>query len=302
MTPPPRTGQKSTGVWPAHDGMTDRFRFLLFAPTFALLVTGCSGLQRTERKKERKANTVVDPVRRKKGEYFFTVSDPLPSPERDRRYPWDEKYIGSSPRITKEFFRCKGSPSHPFLRIPSGERGKEIYLADCRGLREHSLPIREGKEFVYPILIDLLNFVQEKTGKRVIVTSGHRCAKHNAYVSKNRNPRSKHLIGAEVDFYVEGFEKEPLPVLSAIHPFYAEHKRFSPLKKSDREERWENEEVAVTIGDPDSERDGDNQHGYPCLTIEVKYDRVRNRPVRFAKSSSVCGHGSFRKRRGLHKG
>ena len=45
-------------------------------------------------------------------------------------------------------------------------------LADCEGCTRHGLPIIRGRENVYPILVDLLNFIQKKTGKIKIGTIG----------------------------------------------------------------------------------------------------------------------------------
>ena len=54
---------------------------------------------------------------------------------------------------------------------------------DCGGPEKHSLPLREKKEFyLHSILIILLNYLQIQTGKRVVITCGHCCPEHNAYL------------------------------------------------------------------------------------------------------------------------
>src|SRR5688572_14981430 len=131
-------------------------------------------------------------IYREEGEYHF--NPPRSQLARRDPYPWEEGKVGKFPKITKEFFRCKGSLLNP----PKPD-------ADCGG--KHSLPLIHQKENVYSILIDLLNYLQQKTQKRVVITSGHRCPQHNTYVDPSaRNQTSKHLIGAEVSFYVQGLE------------------------------------------------------------------------------------------------
>src|SRR5690606_18094418 len=93
-------------------------------------------------------------------------------------YPWEKRFIAGHHRITKEYFRCKGS-SHNLPRKMVNRYGETVYCADCGGVERHSLPIRDHREHVYPVLIDILNHLQEVTGKRVVITCGHRCPVHN---------------------------------------------------------------------------------------------------------------------------
>ena len=105
-------------------------------------------------------------------EYLFIAEPPLKRPVEP--YPWEKGNVGNLPKITKEYFRCKGSSLNP--QRNHQEKGSEVVrLTDCGGTSRHSLPLRNGKEFVYPILLDLLNHIQSKTGKRVVITCGHRC-------------------------------------------------------------------------------------------------------------------------------
>lgn len=251
----------------------------LIISLLALFLGGCSGLEKSESKKQRQVNLVVEPLQRKEGDAFFEIQEPQLA-DRKEVYPWQQKYIGKLPRITKEFFRCKGSPLSPPLRVES--ESKEItYQIDCGGMERHSLPVRQGEEFIYPILIELLNAVQQKTGKRVIITSGHRCPTHNMYVEPTKKNRvSKHLMGAEVDFYVEGMEYDPLSVVAAIEEFYQEDTQFQSLKQEGNV--WRNKEIVITCHKATERRNGDNQHSYPYLTIELKYDRHGRKPVHFS--------------------
>ena len=67
-------------------------------------------------------------------------------------YPWEFVKKGKISPITKEYFRCKGSPIHP--PIPIIQNGKVVEnIFDCRGAECHSLPIRHDKEYIHPILI-----------------------------------------------------------------------------------------------------------------------------------------------------
>ena len=91
--------------------------------------------------------------------------------------------------------------------------------------------MKGDKEFVYPILIDLLNEVQAKTRGKVVITCGHRCPVHNAYADNSSyNQNSKHMIGAEVDFYVQGLESPPEEVFELLMSHYKENPRYQEEK------------------------------------------------------------------------
>jgi hypothetical protein len=245
----------------------------------ALFIVGCSGLETSEAKKRRQMNWVIEPIKRKGADEDFFIPEPQ-QVETPLIYPWEDKYIGKLPRITKEFFRCKGNPLSPPLEIISATH-LISYQLDCGGIEEHSLPIREGEEFIYPILITLLNEVQKISHKKVIITSGHRCPTHNLYVDRTQKSRtSKHLMGAEVDFYVEGIERHPLSVVQILEKFYEDDEEFGPLKPV--EGKWTNREVTLSCYGSKERRNGDNLHPFPYLTIEVKYDRQTKRPVHFS--------------------
>ena len=240
------------------------FFFNYFTSSLLLFfLGGCSGLEKSESKKQRQVNLVVQPIKRKSTDHFFDLRDPKPT-QNQEVYPWQKNYTGKIPRITKEFFRCKGNVLNPPLRIAS-ETQQITYQIDCGGLERHSLPIQNGKEYIYPILIDLLNHIQEKTGKRVVITSGHRCPIHNRYVDPSKKNRvSKHLMGAEVDFFVEGMEYDPLSLIEILESYYKD----KPL--INKQNHWMNSEVVITCHSIDEPRNGDNQHKYPYLTIELR--------------------------------
>lgn len=56
---------------------------------------------------------------------------------------------------------------------------------------------------VAPPLIDALETIREFTGIPIQITSGYRCAKHNAAVG-GESPNSAHLTGEAADFFVAG--------------------------------------------------------------------------------------------------
>lgn len=244
-------------------------------PIFLFLILssllGCSGLEKSEEKKVRKQNLTISPIQRQSNEVLFSL--PAPTLKTRTPYPWENKWVGPHLRITKEFFRCKGLSLNPPIKIH--RQSDFIYHLDCGGIESHSLPLKEGKEFIYPILIDLLNFVQKKTGKKVVITCGHRCPIHNLYVDPSKQAQtSKHLIGAEVDFYVEGSEYFPQTVVEALLSYYDK-----PLECSGRS--WKNQEISITLFERSEGRDLDNSHRYPYISIEVRYDRDSKRPVQY---------------------
>lgn len=223
-------------------------------------------------------------------EYFFTPPPPLPRTR--ETYPWEDKYVGGFPRITKEFFRCKGNPLNPVVVQERQER-ESLYYRDCHGGKRHSLPIREGQEFVYPVLINLLNYVQEKTGKRVVITTGHRCPTHNAYCDYSRyNWGSKHMVGAEVDFYVEGMQEEPQEIINLLMSYYMGDKEYESFIRYERDglnvstSPWYNKEIFIKLYHDDEGRDFDNQHPYPYIGIQVRYDRENQRRVIFSQEEA----------------
>jgi hypothetical protein len=163
-----------------------------------------------------------------KGEFIHRNHDELhyqidtPKHKIREPYPWENGYIGQQTKITKEYFRCKGSGFNP----PRTDDDLAKTYFDCGGCHTHSLPVKQGKEFIYPVLIDLLNFVQEKTHSKVVITCGHRCPAHNTYAD-SFNSTSKHMVGAEVDFYVEGMEEHSEEIIAILQQYYQEKPEYS---------------------------------------------------------------------------
>lgn len=214
-------------------------------------------------------------------EYFFTALPPEKQPL--PIYPWEQGQIGSLPKITKEYFRCKGSSLN--VVHTALQKNETVRIADCGGSERHSLPLREGKEYIYPILLDLLNYLQAKTGKRVIITSGHRCPKHNTYIDPSpANQHSKHLLGAEVSFYILGLEDRADSIVKLLQAYYQEKPKYNGSKdyldfqrydKGDTDVAtppWYNKEIYIKLYQKKEGRDFDNRHPYPYISVQVRYD------------------------------
>jgi len=208
-------------------------------------------------------------IYRKSGEHFYR---PDSTAYRTRAlYPWEQSYVGNHPRITREFFRCKGSHCNPVRLIEEGEQ--TVRLCDCDG---HGLPQRGGEPYIAQVLIDLLNYIQEETGSRVVITCGHRCPAHNRYSDPRPfNQTSKHMIGAEADFYVQGMEGEPESIIELIQEFCpdAPFERYYKENTDVSTPPWYNRELFVKLYREDEGRDLDNRHPYPYIGVQVRYDR-----------------------------
>ena len=251
-------------------------------------------MEQSEREKLRRLNCKGESIYRNQGDLFYPIAAPAHTPRSP--YPWESET--NLPRITKDFFRCKGSPLNASM---------EGGIGDCEGCSRHGLPIIHGKENVYPILIELLNYIQKKTGKRVVITCGHRCPTHNTYADPSKeNQVSKHQIGAEVDFYVQGMEERPQEVAGLIMQYFQE----TPAYKSDKESQefkrltptelttqpWMNKEILIKLFQKHEGRDADNRHPHPYLSIQVRYDQGTKERViyEWAKANQGYPRGTVR--------
>lgn len=231
-----------------------------------------------------------------KGEYIYRQHDEFlfkidpPQLSQKPPYPWESNSKGQFSKITKEYFRCKGSLLNP-ARTEQKEK-ETLRFYDCAGTQKHSLPLCNGKEFIYPILIDLLNYIQDKSGKKVVITCGHCCPDHNLYIDPSpKNQTSKHLIGAEVDFYVQGMETETSKIIQLIQNYYKDNPKYKDQKeylefkryeKNDTDvstQPWYNKEIFVKAYKKEEGRNFDNRHPYPYLSIQVRHDFNLNEKV-----------------------
>lgn len=263
------------------------------------LFVSCSGLEHSEREKVRRRNCQGEYIYRTKHECYYPISNPTHTPR--SLYAWESPV--HLPRITKEFFRCKGNPLNPSLTEAGATDGLLMTHADCEGCSRHGLPVIHGKEGVYPILLDLLNYLQRKTGKRVIITCGHRCPAHNTYADLSKdNKTSKHQIGAEVDFYVQGMEERPLEIIGLLMQYYQEmavyqgQKEFLQFERYEKEGTkvstppWMNKEIFVKLYQKHEGRDEDNRHPYPYISIQVRYDKDRKERVVYTWRAANLGY------------
>ncbi len=271
-------------------------RWGVWATVFILV--GCSSIERSQNQKIKKSNESKELIYRNSKERLYPAAE-LTAQIRDP-YPWESGYEGRHPKITKEDFRCKGDSKH----LPKKKEDATVqFILDCGGGLKHSLPVSGGKEFVYPILIDLLNYIQIKTSCPVVVTCGHRCPTHNNYADASiYNVSSKHTIGGEVDFYVAGMENKPQDVIDLIIRYYTEKEcyrgncEYSKFQRLDSEkvnvatDPWYNKEILIKLYKTDEGRDFDNQHSNPYLSIQVRFDREKNERVLYSWEKAFNGY------------
>ncbi|MBS0626120.1 MAG: hypothetical protein JSS32_08735 [Verrucomicrobia bacterium] len=271
--------------------MYERISLLLL-----IFLASCSGLENSEREKVRRRNCKGEYIYRSQNEYYYPISPPTHTPRPP--YPWESEV--NLPRITKEYFRCKGNPLNPPL-VDASDPDHPTPCADCDS--RHGLPVIHGKENVYPILLDLLNFIQKRTGKRVVITCGHRCPLHNTYADLSKeNKTSKHQIGAEVDFYVQGMEDRPLEIIGLLMqyynetPLYKNQKDFLAFQRYEKADTgatvqpWMNKEIYIKLYQKSEGRDIDNRHPYPYISIQVRYDRDKKERVLYDWQKANLGY------------
>jgi len=210
---------------------------------------------------------------------------PPPTPKLVKKdpYPWEERFLGSHPKITKEFFRCQGNRLNP-PKITERANKERYSVIDCEGGNKHGLPFIGNQEGVYPILLDILNFLQNETGCRLVITCGHSCPAHNEWALENKEDMaSKHMIGAEVDFYLEGMEERPKEVVDLIKSYYQRGQGDGKEKKEGTTEREEttsqkhsrHHEDFVSLGESANRADSDYSQaptqGDPAYKIDPAY-------------------------------
>ncbi len=246
-----------------------------------LFLASCSGLEESAQKKVREQNKITRAILRESDERTLVIAPPILKPREP--YPWENRWVGGHRRITKEHFRCHGKLLNPPIQIQTSDH-RIVYHQDCGGIDGHSLPIKENREFIYPILVELLNTIQGATGKQVVITCGHRCPIHNTYADSSKAAgASKHQVGAEVDFYVEGMEQAPHAIIDILIKHYRENETDPAYREFHATAKgWANREIEIRHHHAHEDRDGDNQHPYPYITIELKYDRTKKRPVHYS--------------------
>lgn len=208
----------------------------------------------------------------------------------DEPFPWTTQKPEILYPITKEFFRCKGSPLNPpHIILENGKEKDRIW--DCGGYDRHGLPARNGEEFIYPALIEILNFLQSSLQHTVVITSGHRCPAHEQYCSQGRQTSTKHLIGAAVSFFIPELENKPEIVIETIkryyatHPIYSQDKAFLNFTRSPAndcsQEAWVNKELFIKLYTKEEGRNLDNRHPFAYFDLQLRFDRTKNAPLTF---------------------
>ncbi len=260
-------------------------------------LTACSGVEEAQKKQIKERNERKDLIHRLASEKHYPMEKltlQVKAP-----YPWEPGFTGGPPVITKEAFRCKGNSGNP-PKVKDGDKKSPQH--DCGGASKHSLPVRGGKEFVYPVFLDILNYIQVKTGLPVVVTSGHRCPEHHNYVDPSAYSRnSKHMMGAEVDFYVVGMESKPLEVIEYVMAYYKETEpykkekeyvnfiRLDQVKVDISTTPWFNKEILIKLYKENEGRNLDNQHSYPYISLQVRFDREKKEKVVFSSDKASNG-------------
>lgn len=243
---------------------------------FLAALASCSGLEESQKKQLKERNERKDLVHRLSTERLYLEPKLVLQPRGP--YPWEANYLGGQSSITKELFRCR-----------------------CAS--KHSLPMRGGQEFMYPILLEILSYLQAKTGKAVVITCGHRCPTYHAHADPSLyGSTSKHMIGAEVDFYVAGLESKPLDVVNHIIAYYKEKEayrnskeyqtflRLEATKLDIKTPAWYNKEILIKLYQKEEGRDCDNNHTHPYLSIQVRFDREKNEKVTYSWEKAFQGY------------
>lgn len=215
-------------------------------------------------------------------------------------YPWSGDFIGNFPKITMWDFQCRGKATHA-PRVTTDSQGNKAVFFDCNGTLEHGLPLSGGKPYIYPVLIELLNLIQEKTGHKVVITCGHRCPTHNIWCDDTGALRhSKHMMGAEVDFYVEGMEDSPQEIVNLVMESYRQNypedeelTTFHRYRKDDTNVStlpWYNKEIFIKLFKKDEGRDFENSHPYPYISFQVRYNKETGDRVIFNYDKAYDGY------------
>ena len=115
---------------------------------------------------------------------------------------------------------------------------------------------------------------------------------HNSYADNTPyNQNSKHMIGAEVDFYVQGMETKPEEIIKILMGYYKEMSLYKGEKQYLEFERlevgklnvstppWYNKEILIKLYKKNEGRDFDNRHPYSYISVQVRFDRERNEKV-----------------------
>jgi len=265
-------------------------KYILFG-LLAIIFFSCSGLQKTEYDKIRKKNLTAERIARNHDDMLDFIKNP--SIKKSEPYFWEDVDQVYLPKITKDFFRCRGHNKNPPKEF------NKVLLNDCNGSSKHSLPLIHGRENVYQTLLDILNYIQINLNQKVVITCGYRCPKHSVY-AEPMQAESYHMIGAEVDFYIKGYETKADTVVEEIINYYknsdlyknqSDYTNFQRVSvNGTKTKAWVNKEICIKYFDKSEGRDIDNRHPYPYISIQVKYDKALKEKIVFSKSKAEKGY------------
>lgn len=107
------------------------------------------------------------------------------------------------------------------------------------------------------------------------------------------------MIGAEVDFYVEGMEEQPQKVVDLLMSYYKnqleyqEFKRYEGSNLNVAVKPWCNKEILIKLYQRHEGRDLDNQHSYPYIGVQVRYDREKKEVVKYDDTFAQKGYRRY---------
>jgi hypothetical protein len=109
------------------------------------------------------------------------------------------------------------------------------------------------------------------------------------------------MIGAEVDFYVEGMESSMLSVVDLIMQYYKEQQGYQGKNEYERFLRldskltnvatqpWYNKEILIKLYQKGEGRDFDNKHRHPYISLQVRFDRETSEKVVYSWDKAFKG-------------
>ena len=105
------------------------------------------------------------------------------------------------------------------------------------------------------------------------------------------------MIGAEVDFYVEGMQEHPEEIIAILQQYYQEDSYTQEYLEFERSYHhldvsvpaWYNKEILIQLYQRKEGRDYDNQHEYPYICIQVRYDKEAKERVIYSWPKAFKG-------------
>lgn len=241
----------------------------LYLILFLFLCISCSTADQRAEKRRMKENESSERIYRLSHQKFY--EEKPATLVKKEPYPWESGF--EFPLITMDHFRCRG---HGKVRSSGDKEFK-----DCQGLADHGLPYGDNDERVFPVLIKHLNQLQKDFEKKVVITSAHRCPKHHAFLTYGKSKISRYMIGAKVDFYLEGLQHQTDQVVDKLKSYYKGdegYESFYQVRNKDGTISWHNKEVIITVNHEGEHKDLDKLK-HPVVSIDVRYDREKSENI-----------------------